>query len=236
MSTRNRVTRPEPERTLPIRSWSTLFGAPEGDGERTDVVSRSVDLAYRVVDEYIRQGQKAAQRLSERSYAPEAMARDVQELTTRMGQYASDFMALWFELVGMAATGGAGRQAPARDDAVQPAADRPSPRSDDAVPDALAVPAGVRIEVASTRPVEVQLDLRPEAAGARLLIHALRAVDPDKPRLTDVVLEAASANEPARLRIGVRDDQPGGVYTGLLIDERTSRPVGTLSVRIVAAA
>ena len=50
------------------------------------------------------------------------------------------------------------------------------------------------------------------------------------------VLEAASANEPARLRIGVRDDQPGGVYTGLLIDERTSRPVGTLSVRIVAAA
>src|SRR5436190_1754459 len=124
MSTRNRVTRPEPERTHPIRSWSTLFGAAEGDAGRTDVVSRSVDLA---------------------------------------------------------------------------------------------VPAGVRIEVASTRPVEVQLDLRPEAAGARLLIHALRAVDPDKPRLTDVVLEAASANEPARLRIGVRDDQPGGVYTGLLI-------------------
>ena len=84
MSTKDRVTRPEPERTHPVRSWSTLFGAPERDGGRDDVVSRSVDLAYRVVDEYVRQGQKTAQRLSERSYAPEAMARDVQDLTTRL--------------------------------------------------------------------------------------------------------------------------------------------------------
>jgi len=229
MSTKDRVTRPEPERTHPVRSWSTLFGAPERDGGRDDVVSRSVDLAYRVVDEYVRQGQKTAQRLSERSYAPEAMARDVQDLTTRMAQYASDFMGLWFELIDMATRGPGARPAAPQ---AEPAG--PPPAAENGAAPA-ATSAGVRLEVASAQPAEVHLDLRPEAASARLVVHALRAVDPEKPRLTDVVLVPATPNEPVRLRIRVPDDQPAGVYTGLLIDERTSQRVGTLSVRIVPA-
>src|SRR5438128_6977170 len=98
MTTKKRVRRPEPDRTGPIRNWSALFGAPparapedEGAAEARptslgEAVSRSVELGYRVVDEYVRQGQRAAQRLNDRSLGPETIARDVQDLTARMAQ------------------------------------------------------------------------------------------------------------------------------------------------------
>jgi hypothetical protein len=57
MSAKKRITRPELERTEPIRRWPTLFGAPgsgapegedqsraEGRGSLNDAVSRYVDL------------------------------------------------------------------------------------------------------------------------------------------------------------------------------------------------
>src|SRR5215470_15787877 len=138
MSTSDRPKRPSPERTQPIRSWSTLFAVPSADGSDpeapaaapppesrgtglSDVVSRSVDLGYRVIDEYIRQGQKAARRLNDRSFGTQAVASDLQELGMRMTQYASDFAAVWLEFVQLAATrNGAGGAAATADSPVQP--------------------------------------------------------------------------------------------------------------------
>ena len=243
MSTKERVRRPEPSRTRPIRNLSTLFGMPPrgDDGEaatgasRTtgslgEAVSRSVDLGYRVVDEYIRQGQRTAQRLNERSLEPEAIARDVQDLTTRMTQYASDFLGVWFEFLQLA-TAGNGATPRAKPDAEQaPPASAPSPRR---AQEQITEPrARVRIALVSAQPAEVSVDLVPDAARRGLLVHALRAVDPEKPRLADVVLEPEARGQPLTLRIRVPSDQPPGVYNGLVIDEQTSRPAGTVSVRI----
>ena len=228
MSTEERIKRPEPERTQPIRSWSTLFGAPEPGGKSLqDVVSRSVDLGYRVVDEYVRQGQRAAQRLGERSYRPENMVSDVQELTARLAQYASEFLGVWFELLELAASGSAARRMAAANGA--PAGPAPPPAAPAREPSR---PPRVRIEVASAQPAEVELDLRPEAAGAALVVHALRCANPATPRMTDVTLDLRSPDDPLTLRIRVPGDQPPGVYTGVILDERTSLTVGTVSVRI----
>ena len=82
----------------------------------------------------------------------------------------------------------------------------------------------VKIEVTSTQPTDVTLDLGADAPGLQLIVHALRAVDPEKPRLTEVGFRAAS------------DDQPPGVYSGLIVDEESSRPVGSVSVRVAATA
>src|SRR5437879_12006363 len=84
--TSQRIKRPPLERTKPVRNASTLFspagprradGAgqrgpepPQQDRAADDVVSRSVDQGYRVIDDYIRQGQKAAQRFDARSWSP----------------------------------------------------------------------------------------------------------------------------------------------------------------------
>src|SRR5689334_10143591 len=99
MSANDRIKRPPLDRLQAIRNWSTLFtgavaagddaGADSGTAERStsaplnDVIARSVDLGYRVVDEYVRQGQKAAQRLNQRSYGAQTMAGDVQDLAMR---------------------------------------------------------------------------------------------------------------------------------------------------------
>jgi hypothetical protein len=90
----------------------------------------------------------------------------------------------------------------------------------------------VRIEVASRWPTEVWLDLRPGAARGPVVVHALRAADPEVPRLEDVTFANGSADEPPILRVRIPPSQPPGVYNGLVIDPRTSRPVGTVSVRV----
>ena len=258
MSSSDHVKRPPLERIQPIRNWSTLFKGPVAHGgsadaesatgagtdhaSLNDVVSRSVDLGYRVVDEYIRQGQKAAQRLNERSYGVQTMASDVQDLAMRMTQYASDFAAVWLQLVQLAAAGNSA-----------PGAPRAAGGVDRATPEAAAVPTGdgavgragraeatspgatrVRIEVRSAQPTDMAVDIRPDGANRPLIVHALRAVDPDKPRLDGVRFEPGSEEAAACLRIDVPAGHPPGVYSGLMIDQGTSRPVGTVSVTITA--
>ena len=242
-----RITRPIPERTGSIRSWSALLGAAAarsgdagtpGGATLGGVVSRSVEVGYRVVDEYLRHGQRVAERLGDRSLTPGTMVQDFQELTARMARYASDLMDVWFQLIELAA---AGRGAPHR-----PSGDRGAP-ADPAPPRAPEPPAAgstgrdshdgeggtrVSVQIASLQPAEVTLDLRPGSTGLPLIVHALRAAEPDKPRLTEIALEPASEDGVRRLRIRIPPEQPPGVYNGLVIDERTSRPAGTLSVRV----
>lgn len=251
MESKERIKRPQLARTEPLRDWSTLLTgstrtedgpATAGptptspDGSLSDVVSRSVDLGYRVIDEYVRQGQKAAQRLSDRSYGPDAMAGDAQELATRMAQYASDFTAVWFEFLQLAAGGVSRRSAPPSN----PVAAAPPPTARDAPADIASKPAAadsteptrVKVAVTSPYPTEVSLDLKPHTTGRRLVLQSLRAVDPDKPRLSDVAIEDVGPDESLTLRIRVPAGQPAGVYNGLIVDEQTSRPVGTVSLRI----
>ena len=252
MSDKQRLKRPKPERTQPIRSWSTLFGVPsnsrdaasdpkpatgsDGAASLQDVMGRSVDLGYRVVEEYIRRGQQAAQRVNDQSYGAQAMTNDFQEVSVRMAQYASDFATIWFEML-QTVMGGAARSPQNLGFGAWPI---PTPAPTQRAPTTAPTPpegdisghTRVKIEIMSSRPTEVSLDLRPQAAARPVIVHALRAVDPDKPRLTDVTLQAGTADTPASLRIRVADDHPVGVYNGLIIDEESSRPVGTLSVRI----
>jgi hypothetical protein len=224
---KDRIKRPEPSRTQPFRNLSTLLGAPphrNGEGgararEQTasgsigEAVSRSVALGYRVVDEYIRQGQRAAQRLNDRSLGPETITRDVQDLTTRMAQYASDFLGVWFEVIELATVGGNGHRNGNHADTPPVAPPIPRPLRDTA-----AERTRVRIAVASAQPAEVALDLAPDADRRTLVVHALRAVDPDKPRLADVRLVAGEPGEPLTLHVKVPDGHPAGVYNGLIID------------------
>jgi hypothetical protein len=229
MNEKERAKRPRLERTEPIRAFGGLFGFPaaSGEGARTgaaslgDVVSRSVELGYRVVDEYVRQGQAAAQRMGERPFRPERAVQDVQQLTARMVQHASDFMRLWFEVVQLATTGGERRQTAESEGTAGPPA---------AVDEGRA--PRIRVELASTRQAEVSLELRPDAGAGPLVVQSLRASEPDKPRLSDVAVHATPGDDTLLLRVGVPADHPAGVYNGLIVDERTSRPVGTVSVRL----
>ena len=256
---RPRVARPEPERTMPRRSWSTLF-APFGGADQAanaaggaaaengsadagagDTVARAVELGYRVIDEYIRQGQKAAQRLSTRTWSPETALRDTQDLTARMTRHASDLVGLWVDLLDTSNMTGAWRAttfpwtADPSATAAASAARGPSDENGSPPPAASPAPAGrtrIAIEIASDRPAEVAVDLRSEDTTRKLVVHSLRAVEPEKPRITEIAIEPATPQSPARLRIRVPSEQPAGTYNALVIDEATSRPVGSVSLRI----
>ena len=246
MSSNKRVKRQPPPRTQPIRNWSAIFagpGAAAGGTEKesaapaggmNDLVSKSVQLGYRVVDEYIRQGQRAAQRVGERSYDPQAMAGELQQMAAQMGRFASDFAALWFELVRVASPAAAGAfpafpavpEAPA----AAPAKERGGPAGAAPTRDL----GRVKVEVASARPAEVTLDLSPAADGCELSVEDLRAVDAKLPPLRGLAF--AGAGHERTLRIKVPPRHPAGVYNGLVLDRRSGRPLGTVSVKIAGRA
>jgi hypothetical protein len=222
----DRITRPEPERTQPIRSWTqTLFGMPPpANGERAsaapleDVVSRSVELGYRVVDDYLREGQRVAERFGGRGFGADALVGDMQQLTARMARYTSDVFEVWFQLLQLAMGG-----------RVRPP-ENAAPAAPVAAPEAPAA-SRIRIAVDASQPTEVVLDLRPDAAGRRLLVHALRPADGGEgARLGDVSIEPDAGGAVVRVRVPPR--HPAGVYNGLVIDEETTCPAGTLSVRV----
>lgn len=249
--TDERRRRPEPPRTRPIRNWSTLFpqsrpapganGTAEAPAADGTVVARSVELGYRIIDDYIRQGEQVARRVGERALDPAGMARDAQDMTTRMTGYATQMTTLWMEAMqGMA--GGALPAMPAGTGAGMPgwwgpaspppadAARGPLPRNAPA-PEPVRAVARVRVVVEAQRPVEVALDLRPGTA-TRLSVHALRSADGGAPRLSHVALEPPRDDEPWTLRIRVPADHPPGSYAGAITDDDTAEAVGAVHVHL----
>lgn len=242
MSDRRRLRREDPVRTEPIRNWSTLYRGsnswdsrnPSADpksadkatpgGSWNDVVAQGVKLGYRVIEEYMRQGQRIAQQINNRSYGPGAMGNDIRDLAERMLRYYTDLASLWFDLMGSIA---------GNPDLMRNLFGLWQPKSE---PSANATPVNgamaVSIEIVSTRPTQVTLDLRPQSAGLFLATHGLRALDPEKPPLTDITFERSLDHGLTSLRIRVPEGQPADIYTGVVIDRDTGQPRGTLSVRI----
>lgn len=267
MSDEEHLRRPKLERSEPIRSFSTLVGAGRaGTSPRSDTAnpslgdafSRAVDVGYRVIDEYIRQGQQAAERIRKGDYNAEAATADFQDLAVRMTRSASDLMETWLQLVagatgavGSANVGWAAGRANVNPDQAgngRPPAEpnRWTDAQREPAPPGSARPAGssattgehdearVRIEVQASCPTEVSLDLRAGAARRRLRVHALRSVDLDKPRLEATLTGSADGEEPSVLRVLVPSDHPPGTYHGLILDEDANRPLGTLTVKILS--
>jgi hypothetical protein len=205
-------------------------------------VSRGVDLSYRVLDDYIQQGQQAARLMRDRSYGPDALRNDVQDLTARGFQYASDItevlLAVFFELLPSAARGQTGPLpfSPPAASAGWSGGETP-PASEGPVTSAPSAEqvtgrARVALQVESVRPATVTVDLQPRAAGASLVCHDLRTADPSKPRLAAAAIDGGSGEEPVAVRIRIPPEQPPGTYRGEVIDTATSLPAGSVVVHL----
>jgi hypothetical protein len=287
-----RIKRPEPERTQPIRNMSTVFGAPArstppGAGRDSpraaaaDPVSRGVEAGYRVIDEYMRQGQSVARTMwgpfmpggaAQGPWSPWAGwageapqgpgprpgapfpgapfpgAPSPDEVQQRMGtmmRYATDLAMMWMDFLGMGGMAGYGPRPPS---GPAPGAVDVGPFSAGGEPHAHPEPPRahqgreapepeqtiISVEIASSRRTEVSVDLRPRSAGLPLKVHDLRSTEPDHPRLGGVGIQGLAAEDRVIVRIEVPDELPPGVYSGLILDELSSLPRGTLSVRVSA--
>ena len=229
MTEPERIRRPTPERTTPIRGGTfSLFGAPatpQPDEARTeragpaDAIARAVDIGYRVVDDYIRQGQNAARRIGQRSYGPEALANDLQEVAASFMQYGAELVDVWMQLLGQAATGQARR----------PAADRAPSSPPASGANASSASHRVIVAIESPHPTEVSVEVDGGPSGRAFVVQDLQNPK-GGPALVGTVLEAG---ERPRLHVRVPAGQPPGTYCGLVLDAETMLPAGHVVVRVL---
>lgn len=236
MSLGERLRKSDPARSAPIRTFTGTVRCPESPagaqpggvtgpasgraqmGSLSDVVGEQVNLAYRVIEEEIRLGQQAAEQLNRRSYA---MGNDMVDAGERLVRYSADLWMSWLEFAGSLA-----RNADSLRNLSRPP-EPERPRSTDATAGATAV----SIAITSPQPARVTLHLHPAAEGCSLAVRDLKAPDPAKPALTDVLF-TPSAGGMMDLQIRVPPGQPPDLYAGLVVDQRTGQPVGTLSVQV----
>jgi hypothetical protein len=233
-----RHKKPELNRHDPVRHFAGVFGsspnptAPSPEG----AVSRGVEMGYRVIEQYMRQGQTFAQ-AGWPSRSSDASPTDPQKLTERMFQYASDLAGVWLEY---AQAVGQASPSPASPGPARPAPAAPHVGGFDigsrVDPGSSAVPPRVSIDVVSRKRVELTVDLKPGAAATPLRVFDLRAGDPALPRISGVTIEALPQDHRVVVRIELPDDQPAGVYAGVIVDLESNVPHGTLSVRVFDSA
>jgi hypothetical protein len=237
MDPRERVKKPEPGRTQPIRNWGVVFERP-GQPPSENAVSHGVETGYRVIEEYLRQGQNAARTMSTPPASGGAPPDD--GFQGRMGAMLrtfADFTSLWMDLMGRATSGGTA----AREPGVTPAVGTAGPFSAGSAPGAAesspeaheGASSWLTLDIESTRRTEVTVDLRPRSSDRALRVPELRSPEPGLPHIQGVIIEAVPGEERMVIRIRVPDAQPPGSYSGIILDEQAGLPRGTLSVRVV---
>jgi hypothetical protein len=239
----------------PPRADSERSARPNGGAFPNDTVTRGVDLGYQVIEEYMRQGQAFA-RAAWDPYLPRAASSngEAQRLAERVYQYASDLAAVWLDYVRVATVQAPVTSAPRSPsprkeasfhagafnlrgpdtNAHSPGAAAEETALGDAGPapiDEAATPE-IAVEIASRRHASVRVDLKPGSVQLPLSVHALRAKSPQLPRISDVAIERCPSENRILVRINVPPDQPAATYVGLVVDDETNLPRGSVTVRI----
>jgi hypothetical protein len=202
-----------------------------------------IETAYRVIDEHLQEGRRAAQAQSGRdggagdeafstaSPSGVGIAADrIQEIVAQGIRFYTSLAPLWGSLVNSIANSAVARDSAAAGGiSAAPLAPAPIPRTATATS-----PAPVIIEIASTRMTRVTVDLAPHVGMSNLAIGGLQALEAEKPPLQEIALATEPGSNRTVLRIRVPEDQPAGVYSGVIVDRESGEPRGTITLRIDA--
>jgi hypothetical protein len=265
--TQKRAKRPKLDRDRPVRTFSTLFGPAKNRSERRSTndstpeastsaepapnpspvapqLSDTVELGYRIIDEYLKQGQQVAQAFNPTAWGgkgPTGSVDDIQQMGQRVMQYGWDFAGMWFEMWSrMAGNAGAwmpipGMPRPPGAEAKPGPAEGPPPAAKNGSSPGSAGANGegerIVVSVVSERPTSTAVELRP-GPQSELVVHSLRAEGHDGPAIRDVRVERQAADGSVVVKVTVLASQAPGTYNGLIIDAKTNLPRGTLSVRV----
>ena len=253
MEERQRLHREDPERTSPIRNWSTLYraadswgkddpetkpAAEEGTNRRDappDAVSHGVTLGYQVIEEHIRQGQRIARQINSRPYNVKGTGNDVRELLEQLMRDSTNILSLWLNLLSSFAGNSNLVRQFSRSSSKDPSSSEREAFHQTTPPgeEPTARDTTVSVEIRAHGPTQVTVNLSPRAEQLFLATPGLHAMSAEKPPLTDITFLPGLDGNPAQLRIQVPQGHPPDLYTGVLIDRATGLPQGTLSVRIV---
>jgi hypothetical protein len=158
------------------------------------------------------------------------MGNDARELIERIVHYYTDLGSLWGDLANSLLANPDVLGNLLRRGQAQPGQQAGSPPNGTPVATAF----GLSLDVISTYPTQVTLDLHPHAEKLPLVTYGLHAGDPQKPPLSEITFNPNTEDGRLLLRIRIPERQPPDVYTGVVVDKNTNLPKGTLSVRIEA--
>ena len=239
MSENEWLRREDPERNGPIRNFSGLYqwpgadansnnppkppspngGSSEGPGDSSE---EGVGLAYRVIEKHISDGKKNAGQFNNKPYNTRTLTDGLQDVLERTLRSQLELIPGWID-----ALGSAFRVDPPR--MRHPPA---SPARSQFNGSAKQASRPMSIEVASIRPVRVSINF--SGNGEPQPAVALRdGLDETKPQLSDVSFAFDEASGEMNVRISVPDNQPPGVYSGVIVSRDAGEPLGTFSVRIL---
>ena len=238
MSVRKRLRRADPARTAPIRDFSKLYRGPETSNgaaaakmfasekprpaAATSPLAEGVELAYSVIEKYIAEGRRTAEGLSTQPYATRAANGNLQDLLERMLRFQAEILPLWVEALATLVKVEPLRNGHEMSPRAWPHSNGKNPKATTAMP----------IEVNSTRPVQVSVELVPNSDTQSLVALALSSVAPGRPALTKVSFVRDRAVGRVKLRVQIPDKQPAGTYAGVVVDRDSGEARGTLSVRL----
>jgi hypothetical protein len=237
MAEDKRLHRNDPERTGPIRSFTEAYTSRPGTRGREETAengamyadaaeapAEGVGLAYRIIDQHIKDGRRSAEMLNRQRYNTRAATDRLQEVIERTLRSWSELLPLWLEAIATAVT-----VEPPRLPATPPA---PLGNSENRGPGGGEGSSAIAIEMISSRPVRVAIDLRDNSEQMPLAVLGLRAVDRSKPELSEIVIESDVAGG-IKLRICVPPPHPAGIYSGVIVNSETGESRGTLTVRVL---
>jgi len=238
MSDRKRLHRADPARTAPQRNFSKLYSRPDSvngtnpakpaqpDAPRkvrsAGPLAEGVELAYSVIDKYIAEGRRTAEGISSQPYMTRLPNDNLQDILERTLRFQSEMLPLLIETLATLVKIDPSRNGSA---AAPEAWPRPSggPKSET---------MAVSIEVVSLRPVQVSVELWPNSEAQSLVALGLSAVDLKKPVLTDISLVPDEVPGRIKLRLRIPENQPPGIYSGVIVNRESGETRGTLSIRI----
>jgi hypothetical protein len=248
MAQRKRVKRPVPTRVEPERAWNGVFGArpaskagaevrsngdaraPKADGRAASY--EAVNGAYRVIDEYLRQGQRFAEQvwLPAGSAAP---AEQVGKLLERFVRSAGDMGSAWLEMMGQwsspseraseAPRGGAGPFSAGR--SARDGAHPVEPPVGESAAKRLVV------SVEASRAFEVSVDVTGTIEPGDIEVGPLVSKDGKSTARRPARIDAEASDRLA-IRIRVPKGHPPGAYEAPLLDRRTKQRRGTVNLTL----
>lgn len=237
MGERARLHRKNPERIGPVRNFANLYRQPgcsnnesgANDSRASTEQPRKTpdarpgegaNLAYRVIEKYLNQGRAEAGKLNPQSYGNPTSANPLQEVIDRLLRYQAEMVPLWLDLFGSLARNNLTRVS------------SPVIQSPGSIGDRVGNTDNPSVEITSTRPIEVLLNLQHDTERLGLATPGLHALEPKIPPLTDIRFISEKGRRRAKLAIKIPSRQPPGVYAGVFIEVASREVRGTLTVRI----
>jgi hypothetical protein len=246
---RNAATSPPPAEPIAADAVRSNQAAQGLDGAVTDAVANAVQLGYQVLAQNIEEGRIAAKQFRVGEYNVRNVPHDLNQLSVRLLHLTRELSTTTFDLLERllndpanpgalqrSANATSGGQTPPANPAGPSTATAPPPTAAPSPAAPVSTPNSVALTCRFTPPgkavVKAAALTRPETPTPLTMI-GLSSVDPSLPAIGDVKFSAAEDGYGVVANIALEDDQPAGLYSGIVLAADTQLPLGTLTIQVL---